>query len=234
MHQAFDFMTEVRDADPLAAQLAFDRFVSRLGFDVSEDWHLAPSPQGTWELTEPRTRIEASEIGMRWLAKTGDPLVGWAARQSVPFIIHPQRNVAPKGSRAAELIEASFEINPSKLAYVTPSQRGMRVLAISSEMSLRDLEATRKRHGALIAMAAGIAEARRAPVPITSDCRLTRREREVMSWLASGLRNARIAERMGISLPTVEMHLANARRKLRALTREQALVEAVRRGLIVP
>jgi DNA-binding CsgD family transcriptional regulator len=64
--------------------------------------------------------------------------------------------------------------------------------------------------------------------------RLTIRERECLLWLAKGFRNDRIAERMGISNPTVEMHLTNARRKLGAFTREQALARAVALRLISP
>ena len=64
--------------------------------------------------------------------------------------------------------------------------------------------------------------------------RLSPREREALLWLAAGLRNDRIAERMGITNPTVELHLANARRKLGAATREQALVRALVFGLVVP
>jgi DNA-binding CsgD family transcriptional regulator len=64
--------------------------------------------------------------------------------------------------------------------------------------------------------------------------RLTLRERECLLWLAKGLRNDRISERMSISNPTVEMHLANARRKLGAFTREQAVARAVALRLISP
>ena len=64
--------------------------------------------------------------------------------------------------------------------------------------------------------------------------RLSPREREALLWLAAGLRNDPIAERMGITNPTVELHLANARRKLGAATREQALVRALVFGLVVP
>ena len=64
--------------------------------------------------------------------------------------------------------------------------------------------------------------------------RLTDRERECLLWLSRGLRNDRIAERMGITNPTVELHLANARRKLSASTREQALAKAVALSLIAP
>jgi DNA-binding CsgD family transcriptional regulator len=64
--------------------------------------------------------------------------------------------------------------------------------------------------------------------------RLSPRERECLLWLSKGLRNDRIAERMGISPATVEMHLAKARKKLTAATREQALARAIFLGLVVP
>jgi DNA-binding CsgD family transcriptional regulator len=61
---------------------------------------------------------------------------------------------------------------------------------------------------------------------------LTRREREVLVWLATGLRTTRIADRMGIACVTVNKHLLSSRHKLGARTREQALAIAIRDGLI--
>ena len=61
---------------------------------------------------------------------------------------------------------------------------------------------------------------------------LSAREREVLLWLSTGLRTARIADRMGIREVTVTKHLTSARRKLGARTREQALAIAVRDGLV--
>jgi len=63
---------------------------------------------------------------------------------------------------------------------------------------------------------------------------LTRRESECLEGLARGLTNAGIATRLRVALPTVAMHLANARKKLGAQTREQAIAQAVKRGLIDP
>ena len=59
---------------------------------------------------------------------------------------------------------------------------------------------------------------------------LSPREREALQWLAAGLQTARIAERMGLAVPTVEKHLAGARARLGARTREQALALALTRG----
>ena len=67
---------------------------------------------------------------------------------------------------------------------------------------------------------------------LPTEVTLTGRERDVLRWLAEGLRVDRIAERMGVSNRTVEVHLASARRRVGAKTREQALAIAINSGLI--
>ncbi|WP_171060501.1 helix-turn-helix transcriptional regulator [Poseidonocella sp. HB161398] len=61
---------------------------------------------------------------------------------------------------------------------------------------------------------------------------LSGRERDVLCLLAAGLDNRRIAEKLGLAEVTVRMHLAKAREKMGAATREQALVLAMARGLL--
>ena len=63
---------------------------------------------------------------------------------------------------------------------------------------------------------------------------LSPRERETLCWLASGLDTGQIAHRMGVAPVSVTKNLASIRRKLGASTREQALVTAIRLGLIDP
>ena len=69
-----------------------------------------------------------------------------------------------------------------------------------------------------------IGEIRREQVGARS---LTARERDVMAYVALGLRTSRIGERMGLADVTVEMHLRNARQKLRAATTSQAVARAM-------
>lgn len=64
----------------------------------------------------------------------------------------------------------------------------------------------------------------------TSD--LTTRERDCLAFIADGLRTADVAHRLGIAETTVEMHLRNARARLGAKTRDQAVAIAVNRRLI--
>ncbi|WP_055688027.1 LuxR C-terminal-related transcriptional regulator [Loktanella sp. 5RATIMAR09] len=59
---------------------------------------------------------------------------------------------------------------------------------------------------------------------------LSPREIDVLSFLASGLRNDAIAWKMNIAEVTVRIHLASARRKLGAATREEVVALAIRSG----
>ena len=61
---------------------------------------------------------------------------------------------------------------------------------------------------------------------------LTPREREVLMLVAAGWRNREIADRLVVSVRTIDHHVAAVRRKLRARTRGAAVVEARRRGLL--
>lgn len=62
---------------------------------------------------------------------------------------------------------------------------------------------------------------------------LTRREREVLQMLASGLANKEIAARLAISDHTVKFHVASILGKLGAATRTEAVALGIRRGLVL-
>lgn len=62
--------------------------------------------------------------------------------------------------------------------------------------------------------------------------RPTLREQDVLRWLAEGLQRQEIAYRMSISIPTVDMHTANLKRKMGATTLAEAVAKGIRYGLI--
>jgi DNA-binding NarL/FixJ family response regulator len=62
---------------------------------------------------------------------------------------------------------------------------------------------------------------------------LTRREREVLQMLASGLANKEIATRLSISDHTVKFHVASILGKLGASTRTEAVATGIRNGLVM-
>ena len=62
-------------------------------------------------------------------------------------------------------------------------------------------------------------------------CDLTERELEVLALLCEGLKNADIAERLYLSVRTVDHHLAAAFAKLEVSTRTEAVAAALRLGI---
>lgn len=61
---------------------------------------------------------------------------------------------------------------------------------------------------------------------------LTRREDEILHWVAQGLISREIAEKLSRSTATVEDHVKNILRKLRVNTRTQAIYQARSLGLL--
>ena len=74
---------------------------------------------------------------------------------------------------------------------------------------------------------------RRGPRPSTqaNPAGLTGRELEVLALVAEGLHNAEIADRLVVSVRTVDMHVRNVLRKLGVRSRVRAGAEAARLGI---
>lgn len=93
------------------------------------------------------------------------------------------------------------------------------------------------RHGTAIHMA-GIAAFNRIRSLMHGEqsaaVRITPRERECLLWLGRGFRNEQIADLLNLRPVTVEFHFANAKHKLNARTREQALVNAIQLEIVDP
>ncbi|MGH9243639.1 MAG: response regulator transcription factor [Acidimicrobiales bacterium] len=78
-----------------------------------------------------------------------------------------------------------------------------------------------------------LAEAHRLePAPTGAERIISKREVEVLQGIADGLSPSEVAERLFISQKTVKNHLASIYQKLDARDRTQAVVQAVRMGII--
>src|SRR4051794_22255461 len=83
-----------------------------------------------------------------------------------------------------------------------------------------------------------ITEFARRPEPVrtvdASLAGLTDREREVLSYIAQGLSNVELADRLRLSLATVKTHIGRLLAKLAARDRAQLVIAAYEGGLIRP
>jgi len=68
--------------------------------------------------------------------------------------------------------------------------------------------------------------------PAAHTLRVSRRESQVLRWVAAGKTDWAIGRILRISEKTVNFHVENAKRKLGVGTRIQAVVAAMRAGLI--
>lgn len=64
--------------------------------------------------------------------------------------------------------------------------------------------------------------------------RLTPRELECIKWVMAGKSSWEIARILCCSEATINFHIANLKRKFQVQTRQQAVVKAIKEGLIVP
>ncbi len=74
--------------------------------------------------------------------------------------------------------------------------------------------------------------ARASAAPAKGRGELTEREKQVVQLLSEGLSNKLIADRLGISDHTAKFHVNGVMMKLGSSTRTEAVVEAMRRGLV--
>src|SRR5919201_863494 len=120
-------------------------------------------------------------------------------------------------SQAAE----AHEVNLSVVANVLP---GRHLLILTTEARVDEAETTRQvppeqRRSSRVNSRFG----RGGPTP---------REREVLTLLAAGATDEQIAEMLELSPATVQTHVRNAKAKLGARTRAQAVAMALQHGMI--
>ncbi|MDN5331816.1 MAG: two-component system, NarL family, response regulator DegU [Tepidanaerobacteraceae bacterium] len=78
-----------------------------------------------------------------------------------------------------------------------------------------------------------VAEYKRLSQPLPRASRpLTAREKEVMAYIAEGMSNIEISEKLGISEKTVKNHVSSILRKLNLMDRTQVAVYALKNNLV--
>ena len=202
--------------------------------------------------TNPVPSFFRSSMDERWLAQyiernlvVGDPLPQHAQRSRRPLVIRggTLRAGEARNSQALELNHSMTDMGYQSVLVVpfdSDLTGNTRVVVFSS-----DLEFDKNFNGevsdqlAVMTMVfnaylfegaeSGARDAARVDGAAPE---LSQRERDVLLYLALGLKTQRIAERLQLAEVTVRKYFQSARQKLGARTREQALARAIRDGLI--
>ena len=128
-------------------------------------------------------------------------------------VVRDAAHVAPALAAGARGVVLRDQVGPGIHAALTAVRSGLTVLDAQLAESLVPATPVRTSNG-------------------KGKSELTERERQVVQLLSEGLSNKLIADRLGISDHTAKFHVNGVMMKLGASTRTEAVVEAMRRGLI--
>lgn len=134
-------------------------------------------------------------------------------------------------TREKSFIAQASEATGTRSGTSVTTVRGRAGWNLMSDMSRKEFEALFAAHGAdvmLCAQMIHVSLAGHTPPAVT----LSRRERDCLTYVATGSRMTEIAERLRIAESTVELHLRNARKRLGARTRDEAVARALTSGAI--
>jgi DNA-binding NarL/FixJ family response regulator len=178
---------------------------------------------GSIEVVEPATAevalwdagVDASKVHARLVELRNLPVPAVA-------VVGEAAHVAPALAAGARGVVLRDQVGPGIHAALAAVRSGLTVMDTALAETL------------LPAAPAAQARSDGAPSPERSKHRgeLTERERQVVQLLTEGLSNKLIADRLGISDHTAKFHVNGVMMKLGASTRTEAVVEAMRRGLI--
>jgi len=132
-------------------------------------------------------------------------------------MVTDQAHVAPALAAGARGVILRDQVGPGIHAALTAVRSGLTVMDAALAETLVPAQSVRPNSSTTSGKGRG---------------ELTERERQVVQLLSEGLSNKLIADRLGISDHTAKFHVNGVMMKLGASTRTEAVVEAMRRGLI--
>lgn len=236
----YEFLIDVRatqtveDAWKASLDYMVELGASHVGLKLGID---TPDPLFLW--TAPQWVID---MYMQTVYPDEDPRIAHCREHATPYFygrsFWRKDEVLPRNRRVydEELIAADMR-SIVAIPFHARQNPHLGIFGVATDMTRKEFERFFASHGASIHLAAlGACSQVRSLMRGRQPCStpLSGRERECLLWLGRGLRNDQIADRLNVQTVTVEFHLANARRKLNARTREQALVRAIQVGAIDP
>lgn len=168
-----------------------------------------------------------------------DPVTQEGIRSSLPFRWRNTLILPQYGAQARKVFDEAAEFglrDGMTIPIRAAGGIGVMSMAVDDSALFRPSAAAERHVLHLMALHFHIACDRAlSPAPAVMQApRLTPREREVLLWAARGKTGWEIAQILNLTVRTVTYHVENARSKLGAASRAQAVVAAMAFGLIQP
>jgi LuxR family quorum sensing-dependent transcriptional regulator len=164
-----------------------------------------------------------------------DPVAAWCRRSMDPFEWSEAPFDPRTWPRAAEVMNLAADFGMRRGFCVPIATRHGVQSCVTMAGERPDFNPKAKRVAqflSLYAHAKSLALSEMEKTQRYSESNLTDREREALSWTAAGKSSWEISVILGVSERTVNWFIANAGRKLGAVNRTQAVVNAIRAGAI--
>lgn len=149
------------------------------------------------------------------------------------------RRLRRTGAEARPIVIGLVDEDALLLRFITAGARGYVTREASFQHLFETIRAVHQertlcspRLAALVARKIARMERRLEQLEPGSSAVLTAREQEVLRWMATGLSNKEIAQRLAVSTETVRTHAHNLFKKLRVGNRGAAIRAACRLGLV--
>ncbi|HFQ15733.1 MAG TPA: LuxR family transcriptional regulator [Rhodobacteraceae bacterium] len=161
------------------------------------------------------------------------PLSEWALHntgaRSWSYLDEDYEKMTPRQQAVVDLNLAHGLVAGDSISFATPSPRTRAVMAMAARPGMGQDEVNEiwKHHGRTISLLANVTHLKIISLPhINERTKLSRRQQEVLNWVADGKTYQDIATILGVSIATVEKHLRLVREKLDVETTPQAVLKA--------
>jgi DNA-binding CsgD family transcriptional regulator len=231
----YSSVLQARDRDEFRGEVI--RFANRLGFDtVSAMTVIDHGPGRSDFITIDNTPEAFLPISQDPVAGRRDPVMQHCKRQSVP-IVWDQTTYVANGQGAMWELQASFGFCTGiAMALHLPEGRHFQI-GVDRDKALPENRDELQRMVADLQLFAVHAQDAAVRLFVPKELQperpgLTRRELEALNWTMAGKTAWEVGTIMGIAERTAVLHLQNAMHKLGCVNKHQAVLKALRLGLI--
>lgn len=222
-------------ASSVALERWLEQLASELDFDGARYLHIGHRPQGGAITERPPLRFLSTLEKGREPWRAGDPALSEIIRSLLPFVWSAKDDLSlPDLQRAWLSIERVRGVEAGVVIPVQDYQSGPAYISLFGRSKSKAVATIEQRRHEMVTLAIKfhirakqLMTARSRPPGLLSD-----REISCLRYAAAGATLAEGASSIGISVRTVETHLAHATHKLGAANRINAIAIAIGAGLI--